>query len=245
MGAGFRLRQIRERLGLTYRDVERASFELAFARRRREFTLRISRLAVIENHNVIPSLHKLYTLATIYHLNPLEIADWYAVPFRTCFATCDSVFSTDNYPASPPTSLRVPLRFDPVCDPRRSEHLNRILENWKEFEAIIFGLHNRYLYGYIGINDCAMEPLLRPGTLVLIDSANRSIDNDDWHTEYDRPIYFLNLGERYWCGWCYKAGATLILQPNLRSRCIPEAHRYSGVDVIGRVVGMAMRLTPC
>ncbi len=70
MGAGFRLRQIRERLGLTYRDVERASFELAVARGHAAFTLRISRLAVIENHNVIPSLHKLYTLATIYHLNP-------------------------------------------------------------------------------------------------------------------------------------------------------------------------------
>ena len=244
MGAGFRLRQIRERLGLTYRDVERASFELAVARGHAAFTLRISRLAVIENHHVIPSLYKLYTLATIYHLNPLEIADWYAVPFRTCFATCDSVFSTDNYPARLPTSLRVPLRFDPVGDPRRSEHLNRILENWKEFEAIIFGLNTRYLYGYIGLNDCAMQPLLRPGALVLIDADNRKIDNDDWHTEYDRPIYFLNLGDRYWCGWCYKAGATLILQPNPRSRCIPEVYRYSGVDVIGRVVGMATRLTP-
>jgi hypothetical protein len=29
---GFRLRQSRERLGLTYRDVERASFELAAQR---------------------------------------------------------------------------------------------------------------------------------------------------------------------------------------------------------------------
>src|SRR5258708_35631263 len=138
MVAGFRLRQIRERLGLTYRDVERASFELAVARGHAAFTLRISRLAVIENHNVIPSLHKLYTLATIYHLNPLEIADWYAVPFRPCFATCDSVFSTDNYPASLPTSLRVPLRFAPVCDPRRREHLTRILEDGKALVASTF-----------------------------------------------------------------------------------------------------------
>ena len=34
---GFRLRQVRERLGLTYRDVERASFELAARRGRPEF----------------------------------------------------------------------------------------------------------------------------------------------------------------------------------------------------------------
>ncbi|SRR6266481_6579614 len=112
MRAGFRLRQIRERLGLTYRDVARASFELAVARGHAAFALRISRLAVIENHNVIPSLHKLYTLATVYHLNSLEIADWYAVPFETCFAAGDSVFSMDNHPASPPTSLV--CRFDSI-----------------------------------------------------------------------------------------------------------------------------------
>ena len=87
-----------------------------------------------------------------------------------------------------------------------------------------------------------MVPLLRPGALVLIDGAKRRIDNDDWITEYDRAIYFVNLGEMYWRGWCYKAGATLILQPNPRSRCIPEVYRYSGVDMIGRVVGIATRL---
>src|SRR5260221_14416865 len=101
-----------------------------------------------------------------------------------------------------------------------------------------------YLYGYLVFNARPTRPPLRPGALVLIDAASRTIDNDGWDTEYDRPIYFVNLGERYWCGWCYKAGATLILQPNPRSRCIPEVYRYSGVDVIGRVVGMATRLTP-
>ena len=46
---GLRLRQSRERLGLTYRDVERASFELAARRGRPELILHISRLADIEN----------------------------------------------------------------------------------------------------------------------------------------------------------------------------------------------------
>jgi len=50
---GLRLRQVRERLGLTYRDVERISYELAARRGRPEFVLHISRLADIENHNVV------------------------------------------------------------------------------------------------------------------------------------------------------------------------------------------------
>ena len=44
---GLRLRQVRERLGLTYREVERSSFELASNRGRSEFILHISRLADI------------------------------------------------------------------------------------------------------------------------------------------------------------------------------------------------------
>jgi len=47
--AGLRLRQAREKLGLTYREVERASVEIAAKRGRPDFILHISRLADIEN----------------------------------------------------------------------------------------------------------------------------------------------------------------------------------------------------
>src|SRR5260221_707571 len=77
MDPGLRLRQIRERLGLTYRDVQEASFALAQTYTRPQFTVHISRLADIENAGAVPSLHKLYALAVVYHLNPLEILTWY------------------------------------------------------------------------------------------------------------------------------------------------------------------------
>jgi hypothetical protein len=47
-----RLRHAREKLGLTYRDVERASYEIAARTGRPEFILHISGLADIENRNV-------------------------------------------------------------------------------------------------------------------------------------------------------------------------------------------------
>ena len=80
---GLRLRQARERLGLTYRDVERASYELAARRGRPDFIIHISRLADIENRGVVPGLHKLYTLAALYRLNPLDLFRWYDVPSRS------------------------------------------------------------------------------------------------------------------------------------------------------------------
>ncbi len=48
---GLRLRCLRERLGLTYRDVETASFQIALNRGRPDFILHISRLADMENNN--------------------------------------------------------------------------------------------------------------------------------------------------------------------------------------------------
>ena len=82
---GLRVRHTREALGLTYRDVEKASYEIAVKRGRQEFILHISRLADIENRNVVPTLHKLYSLSTILHLDPVEISAWYEAPFHQTF----------------------------------------------------------------------------------------------------------------------------------------------------------------
>jgi len=125
---GLRLRQVRERLGLTYRDVERISFELAARRGRPEFVLHLSRLADIENHNVVPSLHKLYTLAVVYHLKPLELFSWYDVPVGECFEDGVNFPSPQTHLIAPPSSMKVPLRFDPAFDPRRTDYLSRMVE---------------------------------------------------------------------------------------------------------------------
>src|SRR5437870_10435266 len=106
MISGSRLRQARERLGLTYRDVERASYDLANLRGRPEFIIHISRLADIENRGVTPSLFKLYTLAVIYHLNPLEVCQWYDVPLANHFCDGTDVAAPKTHLAAPPASLR-------------------------------------------------------------------------------------------------------------------------------------------
>src|SRR5207302_7678618 len=130
MISGSRLRQARERLGLTYRDVERASYGLANLRGRPEFIIHISRLADIENRGVIPSLYKLYTLAVIYHLNPLDIFRWYEVPFDEFFGDAASFHAPQSHLMASPASLRIPIHFDPAFDPRRTEFLSRMVEKW-------------------------------------------------------------------------------------------------------------------
>src|SRR5580693_2845833 len=88
---GLRLRRQRERLGLSYRDVERASFQIAMNRGRPDFILRISRLADIENNNVVPTLYKLFSLAAIYpwgrKTSPFKAG--YKPPLQWCLLLLD------------------------------------------------------------------------------------------------------------------------------------------------------------
>jgi transcriptional regulator with XRE-family HTH domain len=240
---GLRLRQARERLGLTYRDVERASYELAARKGRPELILHISRLADIENRGVVPSIHKLYTLAVVYHLSPLEIFRWYDVPIEDCFPDGEEFQAPRTHLAAPPVSLRIPMRFDPAFNPKRTEFLSRMVEQWGKFEGVLTNGSERHRYGYIGLLDRRMMPLLRPGSVVLIDVCARRIEDENWANEYDRPIYFVEVRGGYRCGWFHQDGPRLVMQPHPLSRCLPESWRVpEEAEVIGKVVGVATRL---
>ena len=240
---GLRLRQVRERLGLTYRDVERASYELAARKGRPELILHISRLADIENRGVVPSLHKLYTLAVVYHLNPLEIFRWYEVAIEDCFPDGGEFPAAHTHLAAPPVSLKAPMRFDPAFDPKRSELLSRMVERWGRLEGVLTNGHDRHRYGYIGLSDRRMVPLLRPGSVVLIDVGMRRIEDDDWANEYDRPMYFVEVRGGYRCGWFHQDGTRIVMQPHPLSHCLPESWRIpEEAEVIGRVIGVVTRL---
>lgn len=243
MEPGSHLKQARERLGLTFRGVEQASYDLAAHHGRPEFIIRISRLADIENRGVTPGLHKLYALATIYHLSPLEVCRWYDVPLENHFSDGAALAAPKTHLAAPPTSLHLPIRFDPAFDPRRTEYLSRMVESWGQLEGALFNGHARYRYGYIGLDDHRMEPLLRPGSLVLVDPALQQVRNSGWNNEYERPIYFLDVRDAYRCGWCFREGSRLILQPHPLSACPPEMWRCpEEAEVVGQVVGVVMRL---
>ena len=242
MQPGLRLRQAREKLGLTYRDVERASYELAGVRRRPDFILHISRLADIENRGVVPGLHKLYTLAALYHLSPLEIFRWYDVPLEECFHDGASFEVPRTHTMAAPASLRIPMKFDPAFDPRRTELLSRMVEKWGHFEGVLTS-GNHHLYGYIGMNDRRMVPLLRPGSIVLVDKSKNRIEDGDWSTEHDRPMYFVEVRAGYRCGWFHQNGGRLVMQPHPLSHCPPEAWRTpEEAEIIGQVAGIVTRL---
>jgi len=242
---GSRLRKARERLGLTYRDVESASYELACQRGRPDFILHLSRLADIENRDVTPSLYKLYALAVIYHLDPREVCQWYDVPFDGHFSDGIRLCAPNTHLAAGPERLRLPLRFDPAFDPSRTEFLTRMVERWGDLEGTLLKGDSRHLYGYVGLEDRRMDPLIRPGSLVLVDPKLQQVQNFGWNNEYERPVYFVELREGFRCCWCRCEAGRLMVVPHPLSSCAPEVYRFPDeAEVIGQVVGVAMRLGP-
>ena len=99
------------------------------------------------------------------------------------------------------------------------------------------------MYGYIGLEDYTLHPLIRPGSLVQIDPRQRKISAEKWRTEFDRPIYFVELRDGYVCSWCQVDRGQLIIIPHPQSP--QEVRRFdfpSQAEIIGRVTGVAMRI---
>jgi transcriptional regulator with XRE-family HTH domain len=240
---GLRLRQAREALGLTYRDVERASYQIAVNRGRPDFILHISRLADIENRGVVPSLHKLYSLAAILHLDPSEISSWYDVPLSQTFRK-GAYFPPPrtHLSASPAASAST----DPMENPVRPENTELLSKRPVGVVPVAEPencAQSKHRYGFVGLSDRRMMPLLRPGSTVLIDTTLRRIEDADWSNEYDRPMYFVEIRNGYRCGWFQKDKSRLIMQPHTLSRCAPETWLTPDeAEVVGQVVGVVSYL---
>jgi|HubBroStandDraft_2_1064218.scaffolds.fasta_scaffold971635_1 hypothetical protein len=74
---GHRLKLARLKRCLTYRDIEHLSRILSERYSDDRFTVRISVLADIENHRLVPTIFRLYTLCLIYELDMPTVIEWY------------------------------------------------------------------------------------------------------------------------------------------------------------------------
>ena len=248
--AGLRLKQIRERLGLTLRQVEEASLEIADAERSSEYVVSTARLNQIENDGSLPSIYKFYSLTVIYRLSIEEMMGLYGINLAKMehhrHATRQSSTHLFTVEVGDPTRpVRFPIHFDPGFQADKTVFLSRLINLWGEIPAGLLTQLNlkKYRYGYIGLEDRMMVPILRPGAIVQVDETRRRIANSGWLTEYDRPIYFLELRYSYECCWCHQCGKEVTMLPHPLSPCGPRTIRIPDEgDVLGQIVGVAMRI---
>jgi transcriptional regulator with XRE-family HTH domain len=241
---GLRLRQTREALGPTNRDVEKASYQIAVRRGRPGFILHNSRLADIENRGVVPSLYKLYSLATILHLDPLEISNWYQAPFRETLQEGASFPSPRTHLSESPRPKAVGRGAEHTWDSEYTELLQARPAEVVPMPHVERSANSHYRYGYVGLSDRRMVSLLRPGSTVLIDTTLRRIEDTECSNEYDRPMYFVELRNGYRCGWFQKGRSRRIMQPHTLPRCAPKAWRTpEDAEIVAQVVGVISYLS--
>lgn len=247
--AGQKLKRLREKLKLRYRDVEEASLRIAERHQNGEFIIALSRLADIENKGTLPTLYRLYTLCAIYRLDFAEALAWYGVDLLRLPADSVGIELECTHLIGLATGahkeIEAPLSLDPGVDLRHTTYLSRMIRQWGKLPLILLdGLDLRKnRYAFIGTEDWTMHPLLPPGSLVVIDERKRKVVEAGWSNEFERPIYFLEHRDGYSCGWCNVNGSRLVVQPHPASMCSPTIYSYPGeVDVIGQISGVAMRL---
>jgi transcriptional regulator with XRE-family HTH domain len=248
--AGQKLKRIRERLRLKYREIEEYSTRIAQAHGNDEYIVALSRLADIENKGTLPSVYRLYSLCAIYRLDLSEVLSWYgialsALPGDSTLApipaTHLATFKAEDGEA------QFPISIEPGLDVSKTLFLSRFIQRWGKVPLMLLNrldLKN-YRYGLVGTEDWSMYPILTPGALVVIDETRRRVINAGWNNEFERPIYFLEHRGGYACSWCTMREKRLILQPHPTSAYDPESYDYpEEIEIIGQVTDVVMTLDP-
>jgi transcriptional regulator with XRE-family HTH domain len=245
---GPNLRALREKLGLTMRDIETASERIARKRGNEEYLIPISRLSDFETKGVIPSIYRLYSLAVIYRRDLREILSWYGVDLHITAADleiCAPRRSHFSRALANAEAVELPVRMDPGFDPRKTLNFGRMVEQWGTVPLIYLEHFSKvdFTYGYVGSEDLTMYPILPPGSFIQIDESRNKVLEGGWRSEYERPIYFVETRDGHTCCWCTLAREEIILQSHPLSPVPARILLYpQEAEVIGQIVGVAMRL---
>ena len=248
MNAGRRLRDLRDRLGLTLRAVEEASTDLAAAYENSEFTVPPSRLSDIETKGVLPSIYRLHALALIYKVQWEEILAWYGIEIGLSPIQVDISRLPKTHTITSKVGLKdlqLPVKLDPSFNKANTMDLGRFIEQWGLLPLTYLAkfAHSKYTYGYIGTDDFTMHPIIPPGSFVQVDQSRNKVQRSPWRSDYERPIYFLETREEYICAWCSVKEGKIIIQPHPLSPCEVRIMRWpQEAEVIGQVVGAAIRV---
>jgi transcriptional regulator with XRE-family HTH domain len=248
--AGAKLKELRSHLGFTVRWVEERSIEIANDLQNCEYIVSHGWLTMIENGDGVPSIFKFYSLSKIYGRSVTEIAGYYHVPVAELgrdlggFSAPGTHLLGDGNVTDSGT-VTVPLQFRKEGTLDQTNLLSRLVAIWGDIPvALVERLSpQNALYGYVGLKDLTLFPLLRPGTFVQIDVNQRRVLTGPSRTLEERPIYFVELRDGYACSWCEVRGSSLVLIPHPMSPVKTRELPYPlEADIVGRVTAVAMRL---
>ena len=236
MPAGQILKKLRTNRGITLRAVERASQKIAAAKSDKKFHISNGWLVQLENGTSEPGICKLFTLSVIYDVSFLDLVRIYNLDIDDVrkYKTIASSDTTQLLSYELTQSTHILDRLDGT-GPRETT----LIPSAQNEQTFLSQDHrNRLVYGFIGLSDFTMYPLIRPGSLVRIDTLQSKLQTIIWKNDYQRPIYFVELRNAYACSWCELVGKDLLLIPHHSSAQNIRRFLFGReAEIVGRVVG--------
>ncbi len=248
LSAGNDLRKIRDRLGLTMRDVENASLLIAQRHGSEEYSIPPSRLSDIETKGVVPSIFRFYSLAAIYRHPVRSLLQLYGIDLEAISSEWTLSQPANSHIVSlagERNDCTIPVKLDPGFDLSETSDLGRLVQQWGTVPLAMLShlVSQEYTYAFIGNEDFTMYPILQPGSFIQVDESKRRVVDRQWRSEYERPIYFVETRDGFTCCWCSFRLNSLVLQPHPLSPTPVRILKHpQEAEVIGQVVGVAMRI---
>jgi len=248
--AGKRLRAERLRVRLSTRAVQTLSLRIANEKNNQDYYISHGWLTDVENGKFTPSIYKLYSLSLIYKCSYLEIVGFFGINILDVAREQRLVSLPHTHLARPSLeipgqTIALPLELRQNVELARTNLVSRMFATWGEVPITLLQQMDlrQSLFGYIGLEDYTLYPLIRPGSFVEIDARQNKVRLGTWQNEFDRPIYFVELRNDYACSWCELDGNQLLLIPCPQSRGQIRQVRYpSEADIVGRVTAVTMRI---
>jgi len=238
MEPGKWIRSIREELLIKASDVERITRNIAAKKGNSDFYISHSTLAGIEAGS-IPSLHKLFSLATCLRVPMRELFLAFGIDPDEANPS-HSGLDGDAVVHSPATApvFRFHLNFDVNFSQEETNLLKFPPEGVDKLPSFFRAAVEpaRYRYAVIGSRDDTMSDLLPPRSLVEIDTAQSTVYVSPWRTIRERPLYMIWHTDGLTCCWCQVDGKDLTVLPHPLSRQSVRRFRMrSQATIVGRV----------
>src|SRR5665213_1348518 len=198
-GIGNKLRDARIQWQLTLREVEDRSSRIAQRWENPAYRISASCLERVERENRGLSATKLIVLAVIYGMSAEQMIALCPAPNGTSLETLKEISIPNN----------TQLLENGMLERQARQWLPDTLVSEPPPDATTLlptvsgSLPSHYRRGIIGKRDRTLDPMIRAGSIVLIDTQKRAIaSRREWTHEFDRPVYFLIAHTGYVAGFC-------------------------------------------
>ena len=242
-GAGVYTRIMRERIGVSFREAQTMTHQIAAYFDDPRYKIALGSLSDAETYDGLPRhISKIFSLCIAYCMDlwpylragGLQVDELDGAPIPREFLHDEDATVQNAEPA--------PVVLGPDENQATESIIQRLSEMpfflLQSFESIMqqgqLSLDDVYLWGR---RELVLHPLLNGALLLLVNRRQRRVPDARAHLSLvERPLFLIRAPDRrHLAGMCAVDGGTILVQPHSRSRMPVLTYPAKDVVVIGRI----------